>query len=151
MVRGEHDMRVAHSGDVKIYENLRPVPRAQLVRSAAQLPHGTAQITTDLPERVFIELSNTDNAPTQLVLRDACYPGWVAQVDGVATPITCTDILFRQINLPAGARQVLFSYEPHSVCIGFIISGIGIFAWLALLVIVRRQSSIVNQITSRAQ
>ncbi|PJF45372.1 MAG: hypothetical protein CUN48_19220, partial [Candidatus Thermofonsia Clade 3 bacterium] len=37
MVTGDHDMRLVHSGDVKIYENLRRAPRVA-VQDAAGAP-----------------------------------------------------------------------------------------------------------------
>ena len=100
-----------------------------------------AQIVEDRPERVVIQLTNHDlpmvnrQSPivNRLLLRDACYPGWVARIDGVETPIRCADILFREIDLPPTAKEVSFTYEPRSVQIGLIISGIGLFIWLTLL------------------
>ena len=71
----------------------------------------------------------------QLLLRDACYPGWVARVDGLETPIRCADILFRAIDLPPNVKQVEFSYEPRAVQLGLLVSAFGIAIWLVLMAV----------------
>ncbi len=126
-----HTMRVVHSGDVKIYENLDVAPRA-LLRDATGPMTYTVELIEDAPERVTLHVQTA--TPAQLVLRDACYPGWVARIDGGETPITCTDILFRQIEVPASTnlQTIIFSYEPQSVRLGLIISAVGLLFWLVL-------------------
>jgi uncharacterized membrane protein YfhO len=49
-----------------------------------------------------------------LVLSEIWYPGWVAKVDGVETPVYRTDISLRGIEVPAGrhAVELLFTPEP---------------------------------------
>ncbi|NJM42241.1 MAG: YfhO family protein [Anaerolineae bacterium] len=69
-------------------------------------------------------------------MRDACYPGWAARIDGVETPIECADSLFRKIAVPSGRHQIEFSYEPQSVRIGAIVSLVGLLLWLALVAVV---------------
>ena len=137
MLRGQYDMRVVHSGDVKIYENLRAGSRVHVGRGTVGTGRDEigAQIVEDTPERIVIRMGDPPSSVMrrQLLLRDACYPGWVARVDGVETSIRCADILFREIDLPPTAKEVSFTYEPRSVQIGLIISGIGLFIWLTLL------------------
>ena len=137
MLRGQYDMRVVHSGDVKIYENLRTGPRVHVGRDTADTGRDEigAQIVEDTSERIVIRMGDPPSSVMrrQLLLRDACYPGWVARVDGVETPIRCAEILFREIDLPPTAKEIIFTYEPRSVQIGLIISGIGLFIWLTLL------------------
>ena len=128
-VGGEHRMRVVHSGDVKIYENLNPAPRA-FVLDAAGAPT-PAVIVDDGAERLRITLP-PGVSTGWLVLRDACYPGWVARVDGAAAPIACFEGLFRAVELGPGARGVVFAYEPASVRLGLLLSGLGLGLWGAL-------------------
>ena len=128
-VGGEHRMRVAHSGDVKIYENLNPALRAFALDTAGA--RAAAVITEETAERLRIALP--PGAPAgRLVLRDACYPGWVARVDGAAVPISCFEGLFRAVEHGTGAREVVFTYEPASVRIGLLLSGLGLLLWVAL-------------------
>jgi hypothetical protein len=141
-VRGEHDMRLVHSGDVKIYENLRAAPRVTIGPTGR---HGDgfealdSRIVDDLPEFVRIQLPDDVARPgSRLILRDACYPGWVAWVDGKASPIECVDVLFRAVDVPSGAREVVFSYEPQSVRIGMLLSAVGLGLWGLLVYVAYR-------------
>jgi uncharacterized membrane protein YfhO len=85
---------------------------------------------TDEPERIVI--TNPLHKTGVLMLRDACYPGWVAHADGTELPITCADILFRQIHLPNAANEIVFAYAPQSVRIGLALSGVGLLVWWVL-------------------
>ncbi|BCX05709.1 MAG: hypothetical protein KatS3mg053_3647 [Candidatus Roseilinea sp.] len=143
MVTGDHDMRLVHSGDVKIYENLRRAPRVAL-QSGQSAPigieHVGGEIVEERPEFVRIRFPEPTpkSLPYRLILRDACFPGWVARVDGVEMPIACADVLFRAIPLPAGAREVTFRYEPQSIRIGLIITIVGGMLWLTFVALAGR-------------
>ncbi len=147
-IRGQYDMRLVHSGDVKIYENMHPAPRAfissladcstvngQLSISAGTTPlAGSAvTITQDTPERITL-LVNSE-MPGWLVLRDAYYPGWVAQIDGSPSTISPADGMFRAVQVLPGAHTVTFTYAPDTVRLGALLSGAGGIAWLALAAI----------------
>jgi hypothetical protein len=154
-----HNMRMVYSGDTKIYENLSYAGRATL--SAERKPHNAALHTQGLPaialpaqmlidqaERVLIKLPAL-SAPSlggvssdpfsytnvQLTLHDSCYPGWLAYVDGVETPITCPTGIARVVNVLPGAQQVEFVFRPISITLGFVLSGVGVLLWLGLVVV----------------
>jgi hypothetical protein len=156
MVTGGHDMRVVHSGDVKIYENLKPAPRVLLSGEAeAHGSGGKARIIFDSPEKIVIETETptTNNQQLitnyQLILRDACYPGWVARIDGVETPIECVDILFRAVQAPAGKHTVEFSYEPASIRAGTALSLAGIAVCLLLAAnVIRMRRNVLSSAES---
>ncbi len=122
-------VRLVHSGDVKIYELIGDAAARAFVRED---PLRRALIHDDSPEHVSVSFAEPLYKAGTLILRDSCYPGWVARVDDVITPIECVDILFRSVKLPAGARQIVFSYEPQSVRSGLWLSALGIGLWLAL-------------------
>lgn len=130
------DVRLAHSGDVKIYERVGPVQRA-VVRlddgAMVGLEEVGGAILDDRPEFVRIVLASGSRARA-LILRDACFPGWVAQVDGVEAPVACEEVLFRSVELPAGAREVTFSYRPLWPRVGAALSAAGVAVWLLLIV-----------------
>jgi hypothetical protein len=155
-VRGQYDMRLVHSGDVKIYANERSAPRAflaglsdcstvdgQLVvneTSAGQAvaPNSQATVVRDEPEE--LELAVQAQAPGWLVVRDAYYPGWSARIDGVSVPIRPVDLMFRAVPIQPGKHTVTFTYEPFSVRLGAILSVLGVIAWLVLaLLVIRRR------------
>jgi hypothetical protein len=146
-IRGQYDMRLVHSGDVKIYENMRPAPRAfissladcstvdgqlqvNVVDNGAIQAASTVSITQDEPEQMTLRVKS--QVPGWLVVRDAYYPGWVARVDGALTPISQADGMFRAVQVLPGEHTVVFSYEPASVRLGAAISGVGLAAWLGL-------------------
>ncbi len=80
------------------------------------------------PEQVRLEAQF--DRPGYLVLTDAYYPGWEAEVDGQPAPILRTDIYFRAVALEAGQHQVVFRYRPASVRLGLAISGAAVLAAL---------------------
>lgn len=140
MVAGDHRMRLIHSGDVKIYENLNPAPRA-LLRQGGRDVVGAARVTDESPGRVTVSLQPL---PGQVVLREACYPGWVARADGREVPVACADGMFLSATLSAGAAAVEFSFEPESVRAGLLLSAAGVALWCVLAVISRGRTAASN-------
>ncbi len=61
-------------------------------------------------ERVVIDVQA--GAAGYLVLTDAYYPGWAAQVNGTEMPIYRADIVFRAVEIPAGQSEVIFELRP---------------------------------------
>ena len=69
-----------------------------------------------------------------VVLSDTNYPGWVATIDGRATPVLRADYAFRAVAVPAGAHTVVFDYQPNSLRVGWLLSGLGTVLVIALAV-----------------
>jgi hypothetical protein len=57
-----------------------------------------------------------------LVFSDSYYPGWVADVDGTATPIYRANLTQRAVVVPSGEHHVRFRFKPMTVLIGFWVS-----------------------------
>jgi hypothetical protein len=83
---------------------------------------GTAEIVAYGLNRVVIETKL--DAPGWLVLADTYYPGWRAQVDGVATAVYRANSVVRAAAVPAGTHTVVFSFLPLDFLAGAIISGL---------------------------
>ncbi|HQX74941.1 MAG TPA: YfhO family protein [Thermoflexales bacterium] len=174
MVTGDHEMKLVYSGDVKIYQNLRPAPRA-FVRVFAQdcfgrgagvprpydptcayvdLPNA-AQMTRDEPERVTVRIASPISQsalPQTLVLRDACYPGWQAFVDGKPAGIACADGLFRAVQFFAPTQTVEFVYAPQSVSAGLALSAAGFVVWsICGLIVVASSRAARSSPTAKSQ
>src|SRR5262249_33209912 len=125
-----------------IFENTTVLPRAFVVPEAASAPPPApileALKTTDFRRRVFLEgcapassrgtlrpavirsyrpnriVVELDGAAGILVLADVWYPGWTCRVDGTETPVRRANYLFRAIEVPAGAREAVFVFDPPS-------------------------------------
>lgn len=110
-----------------VLETNEAPPLAEPDQDAAE----SVSLALDLPERVVIDV--TLAAPGLLVLTDTWYPGWVADVDGAATPILRADYAFRAVALPAGTHRVQFRYAPHSLRIGL---GVTLAAALVLVLLI---------------
>ena len=97
-------------------------------------PATEATVVAHGPHRVEVVARPT--RPGWLVLTDAHYPGWTAEVDGRPAPILAAYVAFRAVHLPAGAHRVVFRYAPASVRTGL---GISLGAlMLVLLAVLRR-------------
>lgn len=74
---------------------------------ASTIPaHGLATITAEGDETLDIDAAG----PGTLIVADTWYPGWVATVDGVETPIWRANLWQRAIPLPPGAHHVHLAF-----------------------------------------
>ena len=108
--------------------------------SRAERDAGEVRIITYTPERIVIEAQNDTEG--YLILTDTYYPGWQARVNGTVVPIQRANVLFRAVQIPAGASEIVFEYRPAWLP-GAQIAGLA--AWLVVLVItglIWRQSAL---------
>ncbi|MGQ9888318.1 MAG: YfhO family protein, partial [Aggregatilineales bacterium] len=79
---------------------------------ALSSPAGGSAATVEAytAERVAVRVRAS--APGYLLLADAWYPGWRAEVNGQPAPIYRADAMFRAVNVPAGESRVVFAYAP---------------------------------------
>jgi len=96
----------------------------------------TATIQAHSAERVNLGVNALGDG-LLLLSGNYYYPGWVARVDGVTTPIVRADIALSALPVRAGAKQVELIFDPWSVKIGMAISAITILG-LILAFVVRR-------------
>jgi hypothetical protein len=94
-----------------------------------------ATVVADRGDEVDVTLP--DGLGGTLVLADTYYPGWSVSIDGRQGVIRSRDGFLREVTIPAGARQVAFTYRPASLLVGLAISLAGILALAALLFIPR--------------
>jgi hypothetical protein len=71
-----------------------------------------ASIVAERPDRIEIELEQAAPMRAFLVLSDTYYPGWRALVDGVEKKVVRANYAFRGIQLPQGAKHVVFYFDP---------------------------------------
>ena len=109
-----------------------------VARLAGQSPHdpadplGAAQVVEYATDRVRVEASASQ--PALLVLSDSFYPGWRAFVDGQEQPVLRGDLLFRVVPLPAGQHEVEFRFDPSSIKLGLLLTGLTLLAGALVLV-----------------
>jgi hypothetical protein len=82
-------------------------------------------------EEVQIQLG--DHQGGFLVLSDTYYPGWKAYVDGQEQHILQANHVFRAVEVPQGARQVVFNYKPDSFVQGAWMSAGTLVIWVLLV------------------
>lgn len=70
-----------------------------------------------------------------LILSDAFYPGWVAEIDGKPTTIYKTNVCVRGIFIPnKGIHSISFQYKPRSIYYGIVITSVSVFLALSFSV-----------------
>ena len=74
---------------------------------------GGARIVSWRPDRMEVEVENKQSGV--LVVHEAYYPGWVAEVDGKPARILRTNVLFRGVEVGEGRHVVVFHFEPFSL------------------------------------
>ena len=82
--------------------------------------NGRVEIVEYAPERVRLIASST--GPALLLLKDAIYPGWQVEIDGVAMELLRANVLHRAVLLSGGVHDVTFRYEPGELVAGGLIS-----------------------------
>jgi hypothetical protein len=89
------------------------------------------QVVSYEPEHIVVTARLT--RPGHLLLTDAYYPGWTAQVDGIDTEILPADVLFRAVPLSAGEHTIEFRYQPDSFARGLLLTVLSLGVVLMLL------------------
>lgn len=79
-----------------------------------------ARIVSYEPNRLVIETKSDQTAV--LVVSEMHYPGWVAMLDGLKTPIHNTNFLLRGVVVPAGTHRIEMSYRAPGARNGAIVS-----------------------------
>jgi hypothetical protein len=87
-------------------------------------PPGTATITQY--RNLSVDLTAHLDRPGWLVLADVNYPGWSVTVDRQPAPLYTAYSLLLAVPLAAGTHTVRFAFQPGSVLIGGLISGLAL-------------------------
>ena len=113
----------------RIYENISVKPRAFVLDPREQLMGETKVDDVNVNE---VKVAYQIPKDGLLVLMDTFYPGWIAYKDGKEVAIVSYKGNFRSVAVPAGHGEVVFRFEPASVKLGAIISGLGLVILLFL-------------------
>lgn len=133
------------SSEEAVLERLRA--EGQPARSALLLADGeflnrdcegsTVKFTADEPHRLVLEVDSCGEG--YLLLADAHFPGWVAEVDGREEEILRADYALRAVRVDAGRHQVLLRYSPTSFTIGGAITLLTIAVLILAALALRRR------------
>lgn len=104
-------------------------PRSVIDRGASLPPPTIAKYTGN-----EVVLNTHAEADAYLVLADSYFPGWLAQIDGVDTPLYRADGNFRAVLVPAGEHTVRFKYSPVPFRVGAVVTLLAVIAVLLALV-----------------
>ena len=95
--------------------------------------NGTVAVVRYGPEEVILEANMP--APGVLVLSDTWYSGWRVEVDGSTVPLLQANLLLRGVLLGEGTHRLVFTFEPASLRLGSLVSGMaGLILGLLLLI-----------------
>jgi hypothetical protein len=156
-VRGAELIERARFGETRVFENMQAMPRAfvvgqvepvrdeaeALTRLAALGPHQAALVeggppltggTTFQeaamlhynPNRIEVEVDLS--APGFLVLSEVWYPGWQGSDNGEPIQVYRANGLLRGVYLGQGVHRVAFNYQPLSIQVGGVVSGLSVLA-----------------------
>jgi uncharacterized membrane protein YfhO len=95
-----------------------------------------------------VQIRVTSTRPGALVLDDSYAPGWSATVDGRPARVYRVDYVLRGVPVGAGAHTVIFTYEPTSWRVGWIVSVLGaVIVFAALLGGWRRRRQLERRVS----
>jgi hypothetical protein len=106
-------------------DSIRPIVN-DTGNGSSEGTRGRAAITHEDTRQLVIDAVTPEDG--FLLVADMYYPGWRAEVDGVATPIYRANVSVRGIALPKGQHTVRFTYEPSSFFRGLWITSIALGA-----------------------
>ena len=129
-VAAEFDVRVdglvlhTRFGETRLYENQKALPRAWVQPEDASAGEQVLSVRALKWSPDSIEV--TADGPGRLVLAEIDYPGWRAWMDGQPTPIEQSAGLLRSVTLSPGEHRVIFTFQPTSLYLGWILCALSI-------------------------
>jgi hypothetical protein len=108
---------------------------------AGQAPPPTLGSPTAGPSTVAItryalnrvQLRANMAAPGFVVLADSYYPGWLATLDGLSTPLYRANSLLRAVYVPEGEHDLVFVFRPLDFFVGAGVSSLTLLLCLVAL------------------
>ena len=122
--------RLAHGYDIR-QRALLEKPLAEPLRPENFLPGAPASIRRFEPNSLVVEVDAKERG--LLVLAEAWYPGWRAEVDGQACVCVPANIWMRAVPLPPGRHQVRVYFHQDYLLAGLLISLLSASLLLAVL------------------
>ncbi|OGH47831.1 MAG: hypothetical protein A3G66_02090 [Candidatus Levybacteria bacterium RIFCSPLOWO2_12_FULL_39_17] len=102
------------------FDSRKTVILSEKVPLAGKVGVGSASIVSYSPNRVAVKVAS--EKPQVLVLSDAFYPGWKAEVNNMPSRIFLANSALRAVVVPEGKSNVIFEYKPLSFYLGIFIT-----------------------------
>ncbi len=138
-IRIAHEVESASTATLDLQASSLPIVPGVLLPPVSGVISDTIRMS-DVPRNNRLELEVETNFPGVLIVAEAWYPGWQAQVDGNVVPILPVDGVFRGVELGAGTHEVRFTYHASSLRWGALISLLCLGLFLTGAYIGRRRS-----------
>jgi hypothetical protein len=97
-----------------------------------------AKITRFSQNNLTVDYSS--DSPAILVLAEAWYPGWEAEIDGKASRVYPVNVWMRGVTVPSGVHKVAFSFRSTYLAQGAAISGLSAALWMVFWHIIRKRN-----------
>ncbi|OGE32055.1 hypothetical protein A2631_02970 [Candidatus Daviesbacteria bacterium RIFCSPHIGHO2_01_FULL_44_29] len=93
---------------------------------------GQVEVTKRSPNSLEFATNSPDE--NYLIISQAFYPGWVAQVDGKSSNLYIANTALMSVLVPPGEHLVSLRYDPGSLKAGVLIFSLSAFGWLIYFV-----------------
>jgi hypothetical protein len=114
-------------------QQVRDAPLVEgLPSRRSERPATPARVVRETPAEISVRVRAEREA--LLVLGDNYYPGWRAYVNGRERKIHPANVAFRAVRVPPGEHLVRFAYEPGSVRLGLLLTGLGVVITIGIAV-----------------
>jgi len=99
-------------------------------------------VTIEARAEGYYQLKADCAADAWLVLTEAHYPGWTAEIDGTPAPIVRADHLVQAVRVSRGSHAVTFRYRSGSFRLGWGVAGITVLLSFGGILILRRKKPV---------
>ncbi|MBI4279716.1 MAG: YfhO family protein [Armatimonadetes bacterium] len=106
-----------------VLEEIPPEP------AGVRIPGISQQVSERVLSTNLIVFRVRTPGPAWLVVSDAYYPGWRAQIDGKPVRILRANYAFRAVIVEPGDHEVAFTYWPAGLWVAALVSGLGLAVW----------------------
>jgi hypothetical protein len=129
-------VRVAAVERLNVYRLDAALPMAYVVmRSGSVAPVRTLVLDTS---RASVQAGTADSGTLVLTQNDA--PGWHVTIDGKEAQRLLAYGAFRAVSIPAGAHEIVWSYQPRSIRLGGVVTFFALAVLIMSSVFVKRRA-----------